>query len=373
MEAIRAAWDLAALLTMCFGSFLLAWPLIIGSEVAAMASMKAVTFTQANWSKELVLVTGKGGVGKTVLTASLARLAQAAGRKVLVAEVTPDLHSRSPLLSFFGHPRPKPEEPIRLGDNLYGVRIAPQSGHRLFLRQALKVRILVDTAMRSAALTRFLMAAPTFPEIGVLFQIVHFLRQGRYDHIIIDLPATGHALALASLPRVVNRIVPSGLIGDAIKEGLDCLTSATRCCAVLPTLPETMPVTETKELITALAECDITVGGVILNKMPESPLNPAERQALALHSESHDGKFLGARELVRLDRAAAAKRMFYESLPADIPHYEVPELEAESDRARIDLILPYLEAPSRALDLAENQSVSSASSAVRTRSPESSL
>jgi len=298
------------------------------------------------WSRELVLVTGKGGVGKTTLTAALGRLAQASGRRVLIAEVTPDLLTSSVLLSQFGHPRPRTEEPFRIENNLFGVRIAPQSGHRLFLRQALKIRIVVDTAMRSAALTRFLMAAPTFPEIGVLFQIVHFLRQRRFDHIIIDLPATGHALALASLPKVVHRIVPTGLIGDAIKEGIDCLSSPARCCAIIPTLPESMPVTETSELITALGECDITVGGVVLNKMPQNPLSTAERQTLAEWSARHpQTPFLGARELVRLDRAFAARKMFYETLAPELAKFEIPEIFADSDRDRISQLTPYLQTP----------------------------
>ena len=298
------------------------------------------------WSRELVLVSGKGGVGKTTLTATLGRMAQKAGRRTLIAEVTPDLLNSSPLLSYFGHPRPRSEDPFRIENKLFGVRIAPQSGHRLFLRQALKVRLLVDTAMKSAALTRFLMAAPTFPEIGVLFQIVHFLRQGRFDHIIIDLPATGHALALASLPRVVHRIVPTGLIGDAIKEGLDCLTSDKRCWAVIPTLPESMPVTETSELITSLEECGITVGGAILNKVPTSPLDKSDRDQIKQWKGEHPNKpFLGARELVRLDRAHQARKMFHEILPASIPKYETPELAAPNDMARVTQLVDYLETP----------------------------
>ena len=298
------------------------------------------------WSRELVLISGKGGVGKTNLTAALGRMAQKAGRRTLIAEVTPDLLNSSPLLSFFGHARPKTEEPFRIDSNLFGVRIAPQSGHRLFLRQALKVRLLVDTAMKSAALTRFLMAAPTFPEIGVLFQIVHFLRQGRFDHIIIDLPATGHALALASLPRVVHRIVPTGLIGDAIKEGLDCLTSKDRCWAVIPTLPESMPVTETSELITSLEECGITVGAAVLNKVPTSPLMPSDRAQIQKWQGEHPRtNFLGARELVRLDRAHLAREMFHDILPPSIPKFEIPEILAETDEARIAQMADRLKSP----------------------------
>ena len=308
-----------------------------------MSSVNLMSTVEPIWSRELVLVSGKGGVGKTTLTAVMGQMAADAGRRVLIAEVTPDLHTTSPLLSHFGHPRPRTEEPFRISGQLYGIRIAPQSGHRLFLRQALKVRLLVDAAMKSAALTRFLMAAPTFPEIGVLFQIVHLIRQRRFDHVIIDLPATGHALALASLPRVVHRVVPTGLIGDAIKEGLDILTSSSRCWAVIPTLPESMPVTETGELIESLHDCGIHVGAVVLNRIPNNPLTDAERNHLDDWSaQNSQGRFLGARELVRLDRALAAQKMFRSGLPDTLTKYEIPELHADRDQKRLLRFPEYL-------------------------------
>jgi arsenite-transporting ATPase len=88
--------------------------------------------------------------------------------------------------------------------------VTPSTGHRLFLQAALRVRVLVDAAMRSAALRRFLMAAPAFPEVGTLFQLVSLLRDERFDHVLVDLPATGHALGLAALPRTVLKVVPGG-------------------------------------------------------------------------------------------------------------------------------------------------------------------
>lgn len=329
-----------------FSSFLSSEYGFDGSQVSDVRSVNSMSTVAPIWSRELVLVSGKGGVGKTTLTAVLGRMASEAGRKVLVAEVTPDLHTTSPLLSHFGHPRPRSEEPFRISGQLYGIRIAPQSGHRLFLREALKVRLLVDAAMKSAALTRFLMAAPTFPEIGVLFQIVHLIRQRKFDHIIIDLPATGHALALASLPRVVHRIVPTGLIGDAIKEGLDILTSASRCWAVIPTLPESMPVTETGELIESLKECDINIGAVVLNRVPANPLTAQERAKLDRWTLEHPKtRFLGARELVRLDRALSAQEMFRSVLPETLTKYEVPELHASRDQERLSRFPDHLRQP----------------------------
>jgi arsenite-transporting ATPase len=288
------------------------------------------------WDRELVLVTGKGGGGKTTLTAALGLGAQRAGRRVLVAEITPDLHTTSPLLGHFGRPDVREEEPVRLDDRLYGVRIAPQTGHRMFLRAGLKVKLLVDTAMRSAALTRFLMAAPTFPEVGILYQIVELLRSRRFDHILIDLPATGHALALASLPRVVNRIVPSGLIGDAIREGLECLTDRRRCWTAIATLPESLPVTETVELTEALGRCDIAVGAAVLNRIPDDPFSDPEWTALRAHLAGRTGPLLGSRELTRLERAHRARDSFHRVIPAPTRRYEVPVFDAPHDRAIIE-------------------------------------
>jgi len=300
--------------------------------------------TSEPWDRQLVLVTGKGGVGKTTLTAALARSAHAAGRRVLVAEVTPDLHTTSPLLGHFGRPAVRTEDPVVLDDRLHGVRLAPQSGHRLFLRKALKIRLLVSGAMRSAALTRFLMAAPTFPEVGVLFQIVALLESRRWDHFIIDLPATGHALALATLPKTVNRIVPSGLIGDAIKAGLDCMTDPERCWAVLPTLPESLPVTETLELIEALGRADIAVGAAVLNRMPNDPFSVDERGALARAVAARRGgrPLAGARELRRLERALAARVSFHGQIPEGVGRYEVPRLDGATDRQVIDVMVDHL-------------------------------
>lgn len=302
------------------------------------------------WARELVLVTGKGGVGKTTVAAALARSAHAAGKRVLVAEVTSDTSTKSQLLGLFGHPDVKGESPERIADRLYGVRITPSAGHRLFLQAALKVGMLVNAAMRSAALNRFLMAAPAFPEIGTLYHLVDLLRSKRFDHVIVDLPATGHALGLASLPKTVLSVVPSGLIGDAIREGLDVMTDDARGCAVLVTLPEGMPVTESIELAKGLEELDITVRAMILNAMPPNPFTDDERDALRAHLATRDSSLLlGGREFRRLERALAARAQFDAAVPAKTAKVEIPdssktaqvevvdEVATELDRIRIEV------------------------------------
>ncbi len=280
------------------------------------------------WDRELVLVTGKGGVGKTTIAAALARKAHHAGRRVVIGDVSSDATTRSQLLELFGHGHLKSDDPVEMSPGLYGIRIMPSTGHKLFLRAALKVRMFVDAAMRSAALNRFLMAAPTFPEIGTLYHLVHILRMKRFDHVILDLPATGHALGLASLPKTVLKILPTGLIGDAIRDGLAVMTDPARGAAVIVTLPEHMPVTEALELGDGLQKLSIAIRSTILNKMPANPFSEEERRALDAHIRGRAGSLLlGTRELRKLERAIQAQKMYRAMVPPE-QQLEVPLLSA---------------------------------------------
>lgn len=289
------------------------------------------------WNRELVLVTGKGGVGKTTIAAALARAAQAEGKRVLLAEVTSEVANTSPLLGFFGQPRPHGEAPIRLDDNVDGVRITPSAGHRLFLSAALHSGMLANAAMRSAALNRFLLAAPAFPEIGTLYMLVTLLREKRWDHVVVDLPATGHALGLVSLPRTVLRILPSsGLIGGAIQEGLDALTHPARTGAVVVTLPEALPVQEGLELEEGLKKLNVPVRAMVLNRMPKHAFSETERAALDAHMRGRATEpLLGTREFRRLERALDARARFRAGVPAGVNRVEIPLCDTTTDSQEI--------------------------------------
>ena len=291
------------------------------------------------WDRELVMVTGKGGVGKTTIAAALARKAHRAGRKVVVADVSSDATTRSQLLELFGHGNLKGDDPVEMARGLFGIRIMPSIGHKLFLRAALKVRMVVDAAMKSAALNRFLMAAQTFPEIGTLYHLVHVLRMKKFDHVILDLPATGHALGLASLPKTVLKILPSGLIGDAIREGLTAMTDPKRGSAVIVTLPEHMPVTEALELGEGLSKLSIPVQAMVLNKMPENPFSEEERRALDAHIRGRTGTLLlGTREFRKLERALSAQKM-YRAMVAPELQREIAMLDAGDVLAHVERAL----------------------------------
>jgi arsenite-transporting ATPase len=254
-----------------------------------------------------VLVTGKGGVGKTTVTASLARFAASRGKRVLCAEIAGDPAASSALADALGVDH-LDIEPVTVSDNIKAVLLAPHLGHTKFLRDVLPMKLLADAAMRSAAIRRFLAAAPTFPEMGVLYRLLDLVRMKRKDGtdehelIIVDLPATGHALALAQIPASLLRIIPSGPIAAAVREGLDLLTDKQRTGAIVVTLPETLPVSEALELVKGITQHDIPLAQVMVNRVPFDPFSEEEREAVRALLSGR-GPTLGERTMERIDRA----------------------------------------------------------------------
>jgi anion-transporting ArsA/GET3 family ATPase len=278
--------------------------------------------------RRVVLVTGKGGVGKTTVAAALARAAATAGKRVLAAEIASDEAAPSPLAMALGAAA-SDEDPIDVAPGIRCVRISPSRGHRDFLREAMPMRFLADAAMRSDAIRQFLKAAPTFSEMGILYRILHLTRQRRFDGdveheiVVVDLPATGHALALTQLPEAILRLIPGGPIVTAVKDGLALVTDGEQTATVVVTLPEALPVSETLELAKKLERDRILVTAFVLNRAPTNLFGDAERAFLDtwLSGEAH---VLGVRSLHRIDRAEKARSRLSASYPGMI--FELPDL-----------------------------------------------
>jgi anion-transporting ArsA/GET3 family ATPase len=280
------------------------------------------------FDRRALLVTGKGGVGKTALAAGLAHLAANAGKRVTVCEISYEPDATSPLARALGIDHTK-SYPIEIAHNLRTMLLTPTDGHVRFLKHTLHVGLLADAAMRSAAIRRFLLAAPTLAEMGILYRILDLVRERRHDGsnehelVILDLPATGHTLGLAQIPHAILEVIHSGPIANAVREGLELLEDPKRTTTVVVTLPESLPVSEAIELLRGLRNHKIPLSGVILNRMPHDPFNTDERKAVdAIVARS--GPLLGARTLPRIDRAKAARERLQKEISGAIAC--VPEL-----------------------------------------------
>lgn len=277
-------------------------------------------------------MTGKGGVGRSSMTAALATLAQRKGVRVLICDIGDDPNDYSPLARHFGRDRlPAAAEPIAPG--IRGVVLLARSGQELFLKSVLRSGTLARAALSSDALRRLLSAGPSFKEMGVFFQLLTLLRartkagEPENQLVLIDMPATGHTLSLTGLPELLLRLVPRGPIAAALREGQSYLNDPRLGAAWVVAIPETLPVSECLELLEGLHKTGMPTGGVLMNRVPVDPFSADERAALQspldrinpLGAEGFRRPVLARREIARL-RAGTR-----------LPIIEVPELPHASE------------------------------------------
>ena len=230
-------------------------------------------------------MTGKGGVGRSSMTAALATLAQRKGVRVLICDIGDDPNDYSPLARHFGRDR-MPAHVETIAPGIRGVVLLARSGQELFLKSVLHSGTLARAALSSDALRRLLSAGPSFKEMGVFFQLLTLLRAKRSDGspenelVLIDMPATGHTLSLTGLPELLLRLVPRGPIAAALREGQSYLNDPKKGAAWVVTLPETLPVSECLELLEGLHKTGMPIGGVMVNRVPVDPFTAVEREAL---------------------------------------------------------------------------------------------
>jgi anion-transporting ArsA/GET3 family ATPase len=289
--------------------------------------------------RRVLLVTGKGGVGRTTVAASIALAAAAAGKRVLLADIGVPGDTYSPLARLF-HREALPREPDSLRDGVFGVLLWPRAGHERFLRDVVRLGPLVKVAMASRALGRFLDAAPSLNEMGLFYHFLELVRQRRddgqprHEMLILDMPATGHTLALATLPEALLRLLPTGPIAEALREGQGYLYDARSAAALVVTLPEALPVTEAVELVDGLRGAKLPVGAVIVNKWIDDEFDATERELLtdALEPTRASGVKREVYGAARFAAVGGARREVERvSLATGAPILRLPEVPAQGD------------------------------------------
>ena len=197
----------------------------------------------------VAIVAGKGGVGKTTVTAVLARAAIRRGLRVLVVELD-------------GKPS--------LGNLLPGVEVQQLSATAA-LAEYLNTHGLSRVTKRLAArgiIDVVATASPGIDDIVVLGKIKQLERSGLYDLVIVDGPAAGHAITFLLAAKSLLASVRSGPINSQATEVLAMLSDPARCQVVLVTLPETTPVNEAVETAYALEErVGVHLGPVVVNSV----------------------------------------------------------------------------------------------------------
>lgn len=236
---------------------------------------------------KILIVSGKGGVGKTTVSAALALVAARQGRRVCIAEV--DQKGTLPKLFGGGEVGYQPKE---LSPGVYGMNIVPDEA----LAEYLDVQYHMKRVSRVFTSTHFVdyitATAPGLKDILVLGKI-WYLEQGRtgphFDTIIVDAPAAGHMLTFLSAPMGLSDAVRMGPVQRQAEWLVQMLRDPERSRVHLVTLPEEMPISETLETAEALRErLDITTGAIFANAVYPEHLTSKDEQMLDAIME--DGK-----------------------------------------------------------------------------------
>lgn len=259
-----------------------------------------------------VFVTGKGGVGKTTVTAALALGYAARGKRVLCCAC----NAKERFSTLFGT-APIGADIAPVAPGIFAVNLEPSRALEEYGLMILKSRTLYKTVFDNRYVRTFFRAVPGLYEWAMLgkawFHAIEPAADGTppFDVVLVDAPATGHGLDMLRVPKVIVDVVPPGILRRDAERAWTMFRDPSQTAVVLVTLAEDMPVNETILLSGALTgELGLPVAQIVVNGMLPPLFDPAERASLVAAGEQ--GSEPGAHAI-----AAGARRAAREIVQAD--------------------------------------------------------
>lgn len=222
--------------------------------------------------RNLLLVTGKGGVGKSTIASALAWLGAASGKRVLACE----FDAKGDLLASLQGAGSRSAQalsfaPRQVQNNLWAMAMDPEESLKEYLRLNLRIPLVTRIGALSTAFDFLANAAPGVREIVTIGKVAYEVRERHYDLIVVDATATGHIIGQLRAPQAINELVGVGMIRGQTAWMLDILNDPARTGLVIATTAEEMPVNESIELIEKVrAQTGVDIAAVVANRvLPE--------------------------------------------------------------------------------------------------------
>lgn len=254
----------------------------------------------------LLLVTGKGGVGKSTAAAAVAVASARSGRRTCLVEV----EGRQTMSRLFStEPWDFDEREYRPG--LYGMSIDPEASLVQYLDMFYGARRISRLVVGSSAVEFATTAAPGIKDILLIGKVKEMERRrepdGRftYDMVVVDAPPTGRIVNFLRAPEATTELVNVGPIRHQAQTVIDMLRDPDRTNVTLVTLLEEMPVRETVDGAAALRELGVTVGPLLVNRVVPERLDGPARKALDDDLGPDDLRAVYASEGMDVDEHAA--------------------------------------------------------------------
>ncbi len=307
-----------------------------------------------------MIVAGKGGVGKTTVSAALAVAAKEAGLSVLIVEV----EGKSGLAAAFGRP-PLTYEEVEVRPGVRARTLTPDDALVEYLQDH-GLRRIGRRLSQSGALEVVSTAVPGMKDILVLGKVKQLERDGVADLIVLDAPAAGHAVQFLLSARGLLDAVSVGPVNRQASDVIELLNDPARCQVMLVTLPEETPVNELVDTAYAIEDrAGVALGPIVVNGCapqvdglcaPPNGSGPAEVRAdvseLGFALSNTDADALAAAAAVRVGlRARQQEQRARLAARLPLPQIELPFLfTADVGPEGIDTLAGALVAGVHAID-----------------------
>jgi len=297
------------------------------------------------FSRRLVVVSGKGGVGRSTVTAALGLAAARSGRRACVVELA-GLCALPPLLGLSG----RTYAPRTVAGRLDVRSLTPVESVQDFGERKLGLGGIVRAVLGARVTGAFLEAVPGFQDLVQLGKVENLISEPlssdpRYDIVFLDAPATGHGLTLLASAQAMAEMTRVGPFHDLASRIADFLTDPASTTVVPVTLPEELPVQETLELAAQLGDALPTLGGVIVNQVerPHFPSQgwPAVEAALTAEPGWAPWLQLARRARARAEDQHTVVQHLHHALSAiagEVPIVTLPRLDPADPRGTVDRI-----------------------------------
>ncbi len=251
-------------------------------------SSGAAPSSPALLEKCLLVVAGKGGVGRTTISAALALIAAKRGKRVLICQTK----SKERLSHLFSCDPIGPDLK-EVQENLWAVNMTPQAALREYGTMVLRSGFIARQVLENKVSRAFLKAIPGLEDYSMLGKTWYHTTEEeegrpRFDLVIFDGPATGHLVTMLRIPQVILSTVPEGPLTRPALECKKLLEDPVRSTAVLVTLAEDLPANEAIELAARIrGELGMSIGPLVVNALYPSRFEsgPSARALAAFSAE----------------------------------------------------------------------------------------